>query len=61
MLHPQLKLVGFAVSCENEYGTPSIVAMSMELDWSGAGMLDMLKNTGTTARNFMFAEEVSPE
>ncbi len=60
VLQPQSKLVGLLVSCEYEYETPPIVAMSEGLLWSDGGMLDMLKNTGTTARKFIVCVAFRP-
>ena len=60
VLQPQSKFVGFFVSCEYEYETPSMVAMSEGLLWSDVGMLDMLKNIGTTAIKSMVFVAFSP-
>ena len=43
MLHPNSKDVGFFVSCEYEYPTPSIVAMSDVELCRFDGMLDIAK------------------
>jgi len=60
VLQPQSKLVGFFVSCEYEYETPSIVAMLEGLLCSVGGIFDMLKNIGTTATKFTVFEALRP-
>jgi hypothetical protein len=60
VLQPQSKFVGFFVSCEYEYETPSIVAMPEGLLCKDGGMFDMLKNTGTTATKFIVFVALRP-
>ncbi len=60
VLQPQSKFVGFFVSCEYEYETPSMVAMPEGLLCSDVGMFDMLKNIGTTATKFIVFVALRP-